>query len=47
MLGTTRTLALADVTKALVQVELNRPASDDPTPDDPTTDEDESESEDD
>jgi ribosome maturation factor RimP len=45
VLGTTRTLALADVTKALVQ--LNRPTPDDPTPDDPTTDEAESESEDD
>lgn len=37
--GTTRTLALADATKALVQVELNRPAPDDPTSDDPTSEE--------
>jgi ribosome maturation factor RimP len=45
VLGETHTLALAEVAKALVQVELNRPAADDPTPEeDPASQEPVSES---
>jgi ribosome maturation factor RimP len=44
--GTTREVAQADVTRALVQVELNRPASRDSVPDE-DIDDDENENEDD
>jgi ribosome maturation factor RimP len=44
--GTTRELAQADVTRALVQVELNRPASPDLGPDEDIDDENENEDDD-
>jgi ribosome maturation factor RimP len=44
--GTTRELAQADVTRALVQVELNRPASADLGPDEDIEDENENEDDD-
>jgi ribosome maturation factor RimP len=45
--GRTREVAQADVTRALVQVELNRPASRDVSPDDDIDTDDENETEDD